>query len=272
VGKYRLAGALAGYEWRPIRRLLPVLGLALAVSLLPVAAAAQSAPIPNEYVQCAVGYAAGPEQVVVTVGTPNGQALIGEAGSFCTQAIADGSWQAANKYVDWRAVGYQLVCLAAFNPVESIDVYSLGDLSSDIVAYRTCSLAEQAGATVQYGPSPSPPPTDTPSPPPTEPPATAAPVPTKPATPSVEFVSVQGGRPGQRASVTVSTAPGAQCSLDYQTPAGTSSTAQGLGPKSADATGMVSWTWLIGGNTRPGTGSVSVACGGTRATSPIQIG
>jgi hypothetical protein len=46
--------------------------------------------------------------------------------------------------------------------------------------------------------------------------------------------------------VSVRTAPGAQCSIAYITPAGTASTAQGLVPMVANSSGMVSWTWAIG--------------------------
>jgi hypothetical protein len=101
---------------------------------------------------------------------------------------------------------------------------------------------------------------------PSAPPAT--PVPT---TPALEFATVQGGRPGGRATVTVRTAPGAQCSIAYTTPAGTTSTTQGLTPKAAGSDGSATWSRVIGANTRPGTGTVSVTCAGMRASSSIQI-
>jgi hypothetical protein len=96
------------------------------------------------------------------------------------------------------------------------------------------------------------------------------------ATPStraaVELVSVRGGRPGQRAGVTIRTTPNTNCSINYVTPLGTASRAQGLIPTKADANGNASWTWLIGTNTRPGTGTIYVTCGGTTVTAPIEIG
>jgi hypothetical protein len=70
----------------------------------------------------------------------------------------------------------------------------------------------------------------------------------------------------------VQTAPGVRCAITYVTPAGTNSTAAGLTPKAADATGVVSWAWLIGGNTRRGTGTVTVTCDGMTARTPITIG
>lgn len=116
------------------------------------------------------------------------------------------------------------------------------------------------------------PPTAIPSPTPRP---TAAPTlaPAKPAAAAgVEFVSVVGGRPGGRASVTVQTVPKASCSISYRTPAGTRSTAQGLVPTTADANGRASWSWVIGSNTRPGTGTVTVSCGGVSASASIRIG
>jgi hypothetical protein len=101
---------------------------------------------------------------------------------------------------------------------------------------------------------------------------TLAPAPRPGPATSVEITSIAGARPGGRASVAVQTTPGASCSIAYRTPAGTLSTAQGLGTKAADANGMVSWSWNIGPSTRPGTGTVVVTCNGASASSPIQIG
>jgi len=102
-----------------------------------------------------------------------------------------------------------------------------------------------------------------PPPPPPPPPAAAA---------GVTFTSVVGGRPGAVASASVQTSAGASCSIVYVTPAGTTSTAQGLYSKTADSAGNVSWTWNIGSRTRPGVGTVTVTCGGASASSPIAIG
>jgi len=111
---------------------------------------------------------------------------------------------------------------------------------------------------------------------PTTPAVTAAPaaVPVQPAPASsgVRFVAVQGTSPGRNASVTVQAAASARCSIRYITPLGTNSTAAGLVSQTADASGSASWTWLIGGNTTRGTGSVTVTCNNASASSPIQIG
>lgn len=117
-------------------------------------------------------------------------------------------------------------------------------------------------------PSPASNPSAPPPPPPAPPPESVPPA----STGGVTFTSVVGGPPGGHASASVSTAPGANCTISYVTPAGTHSTAQGLIPKTADATGSVSWTWNIGGNTRPGTGTVTVTCGSVSASAAITIG
>jgi hypothetical protein len=88
---------------------------------------------------------------------------------------------------------------------------------------------------------------------------------------TVQNTSIIGATPGGHASATVQTAPGASYSISYRTPARTSSTAQGLTSRSADANGMASWSWSIGPTTRPGTGTVSVTRNGASASSPIQI-
>jgi hypothetical protein len=101
---------------------------------------------------------------------------------------------------------------------------------------------------------------------------TLAPAPQPASTSGVQITSVAGARPGGRATVVVQTTAGASCSISYRTPAGTSSSAQGLTAKTADSNGIVSWTWEIGTATRPGTGTVMVTCNGTSAQSSIQIG
>lgn len=101
---------------------------------------------------------------------------------------------------------------------------------------------------------------------------TPAPDPTPPAAGGVQFVSVQGARPGGTAQVTVQTAPGATCSIQYITPAGTNSTARGLETRTATTSGQVSWSWVIGSNTRAGMGMVTVTCGGVSGRTPITIG
>jgi hypothetical protein len=102
--------------------------------------------------------------------------------------------------------------------------------------------------------------------------ATPTMTPTATAMSGVTFTRVQGAKPGNVATATVQTAPAAPCTIGYVTPRGTQSEAAGLVPKTADAGGKVSWSWLIGGNTTPGTGTVTVTCNGVSASSPITIG
>jgi hypothetical protein len=105
-------------------------------------------------------------------------------------------------------------------------------------------------------------------------PTTAAVLPPQPtpASGSVQITSVSGAAPGGRANLTARTTAGASCSITYTTPAGTSSTARGLTPRTADGAGGVAWTWSIAPSTRSGTGSVAVTCDGVSDSTAIQIG
>lgn len=90
---------------------------------------------------------------------------------------------------------------------------------------------------------------------------------------ATRFISVTGAAPGGTASATVQTTPNAYCTIDYYTPIGTHSTAQGLEPKNADPQGVVTWSWRIGANTTPGDGQVIVTCNGNQTIkSGIHIG
>ena len=77
---------------------------------------------------------------------------------------------------------------------------------------------------------------------------------------------------GQNADIKVQTSPGASCSIVYTHPSGKTSTATGLDPKTADADGTVTWTWLISKQTQPlGNGKVLVTCGGKSAEAIIAV-
>ena len=76
---------------------------------------------------------------------------------------------------------------------------------------------------------------------------------------------------GGKATVQAKAGPNQSCNLDYVAPGGTKSTASGLGAKTADASGSVSWTWTIGGNTNPGPGKLTVTCGPQTVTANIEI-
>jgi hypothetical protein len=76
---------------------------------------------------------------------------------------------------------------------------------------------------------------------------------------------------GETATLTAQTAPGARCTLAYTSPAGTVTSVPGIGPATANAAGVVTWSWTIVVTTRPGTGTVLVGCGGQAVSAPIVI-
>jgi hypothetical protein len=65
--------------------------------------------------------------------------------------------------------------------------------------------------------------------------------------------------PFTNATLTVSTAPGANCSIVVHYNSGPSR-AKGLIPKLASSSGRVSWTWRVGSNTTPGRWPIIVTC------------
>jgi hypothetical protein len=89
---------------------------------------------------------------------------------------------------------------------------------------------------------------------------------------TVTITNVKGAILGNMASVSIHGPPNTQCTIMYFTPAGTDSTAQGLIPKTTDASGNATWSWTIGTFTRPGTGHVVVMCGDAKAIAPIRVG
>lgn len=90
---------------------------------------------------------------------------------------------------------------------------------------------------------------------------------------SLEIVSVTSPvSPGAHATLSAETAPGANCSITVYYKSGPSK-AQGLAPKVADANGAVSWTWMVGTRTTPGTWRIVVTAevGGNRLTKEISL-
>ena len=95
---------------------------------------------------------------------------------------------------------------------------------------------------------------------------------TEPAPAGITLVSLTSPiSPGQNASLVVQVGAGATCFLSYVTPAGTDSTAKGLGNAAADGNGHCAWTWKIGSSTRAGTGQLSVSSNGQSARYDIVI-
>ena len=103
--------------------------------------------------------------------------------------------------------------------------------------------------------------------------ATQPPAATKPPTSSayeiIEFTTPV--RVGGTARVVIRTTPGATCLLSYKTPAGTQSTASGIGTKTADSKGNCTWKWKIGTGTKPGIGYVYIAVDGVGQNHQITI-
>jgi hypothetical protein len=132
-------------------------------------------------------------------------------------------------------------------------------------------------------PTPAPPTTTTPpAPPPTakttpsKPTRTPPPAPTpprrtpRPAPPlTVTIVSLPPTGQGNVATAAARTAPGAGCSIEVDYKSGPS-TARGLDPKTASAAGAVTWNWLVGTRTTPGTWPVTVTCSHSGQTDTTQ--
>ncbi len=61
------------------------------------------------------------------------------------------------------------------------------------------------------------------------------------------------------ASITIKTLAKARCYIDVEYASG-SSTAAGLGAKTAPSTGRITWDWRVGGRTTKGTWPVYISC------------
>jgi hypothetical protein len=75
---------------------------------------------------------------------------------------------------------------------------------------------------------------------------------------------------GLNATLQVKTAPNTSCSIEVDYKSGPS-TAAGLGAKTSDAAGNVSWTWKVAGNTTPGSWPITVTCGSGSAQTHITV-
>jgi hypothetical protein len=108
-----------------------------------------------------------------------------------------------------------------------------------------------------------------PQPPPLQAPPSVAPL----AALSLQIVSVTSPvRPGAHATLVAKTAPGAECAITVYYKSGPS-TAQGLYAKTADSSGNVSWTWMVGTRTTPGSWRIVViaSLGGQTAAQTIYF-
>jgi hypothetical protein len=116
------------------------------------------------------------------------------------------------------------------------------------------------------GPSPSPRRSPSPSPKPTPP--RSSPVPIR--TPITFVNGPLTAAPNQIVTLYVKTAKKTYCTIEVDYSSG-ASTAQGLTPKTSDASGNVSWTWKVGGSTKAGTWPITVSCGNSSAKTSIRV-
>ncbi len=75
---------------------------------------------------------------------------------------------------------------------------------------------------------------------------------------------------GSNATVVASTSPGTACTITVYYKSGPSS-ASGLEPQTADASGQVSWTWKVSARTTSGNWRIVVNCGSATQETYIQV-
>jgi competence protein ComEC len=88
---------------------------------------------------------------------------------------------------------------------------------------------------------------------------------------TVEIVSVSSPvSQGANATLDAKTSPNASCTITVYYKSGPSK-ASGLGPKTADAGGLVSWTWKVGANTTLGSWRIEVTCNGVTKETTFTV-
>lgn len=75
--------------------------------------------------------------------------------------------------------------------------------------------------------------------------------------------------PGDDATIAVSTAPNADCTIAVTYKSGPSD-AKGLDPQKADAKGAAKWTWTAAKATTPGTWPIKVSCAAGGKTGTLE--
>lgn len=106
-------------------------------------------------------------------------------------------------------------------------------------------------------------------PPTTTKPTTTTTTTTQPPVKQKLFVHVPAsitGIPRKKATLTIKGAAGKTYSITAYSPKGNRLKAQGLDDKPAGKDGKVSWTWMVGSNTQPGTGVIEITCEGELRT------
>ena len=75
---------------------------------------------------------------------------------------------------------------------------------------------------------------------------------------------------GAEASLTIKTSPGSLCSITVYYKSGPSK-ASGLEPKTADASGLVSWQWSVGVRTTSGNWPIEIKCGNNSTETSFTV-
>lgn len=172
----------------------------------------------------------------------------------------------------WRLLGFLslIVLLTACNETasaptgtqrggalpESVSVASAAATGTPTTTRQTATSTTTAGSQAKKKGTPQP---------------TRKPTLTPTAGPTIQFTSVQGGRPSDTASVAIKGPPNTECTIAYFTPMRTRSQAPGLTPMTTDKNGLAIWTWTIAKTTKPGMGRLDVACGKIKGSARISI-
>ena len=88
---------------------------------------------------------------------------------------------------------------------------------------------------------------------------------------ALEIVSVTSPvSKGANATLTAQTSPNANCTITVYYKSG-ASTAAGLNPKTANSSGLVSWTWKVGSKTTSGNWRIVVSCNGVTKETTLTV-
>lgn len=143
-------------------------------------------------------------------------------------------------------------------PPVATSVASETAVTSDMPVTVITTVTTEAPLTTTATTTASPPVTTT-APIPTTPPLTSAPIVTqRPADTDLEIVSLPAPtKRGNQASMTVRGTPSALYTLEIKYKSGWS-VANGLGAQTADADGLVTWSWKVGSRTTPGVWEIKI--------------
>lgn len=177
-------------------------------------------------------------------------------------------------FAGWGLIALALLITSTWSLVEiapATQTASLHQGSGGVGGGPAESLSSQTAISPTPTPTATPTPTPKPTPTPTPTP-TATPTP-EPAAPQTTINFVNGpltARPGQAATLIVRTSPNTACTIEVDYKSGPSR-AQGLVPKTSDAGGNVSWTWIVGTRTTPGQWPITVTCGSATDQTYINV-